>query len=84
MLVQTHPLIGSRVKRTPYGRCVDLPPDFPSSDWATLRKTSPWWKDSKYRVGTLTKKTRKIKIMNMLTHQQTILEVSFPLSKRFI
>ncbi|KAA6401354.1 MAG: putative flagellar associated protein [Streblomastix strix] len=35
----------------------------------------PWYKDEKYKVGFLTKKSRKIRLHNMLNHEEHILEV---------
>lgn len=35
----------------------------------------PWWADKGLHVGTLTRKTREIKLLNMLTKQETVLEV---------
>jgi hypothetical protein len=36
---------------------------------------SPWWTDKGLHVGMLTRKTRGIKLLNMLTKQETVLEV---------
>lgn len=35
----------------------------------------PWWKDSQYIIGKLTKKTMKIKITNMLTRKDDIIKI---------
>jgi len=35
----------------------------------------PWWKDQKLVMGNLTQRSRKIRIINMLTHQEDIIEV---------
>jgi len=35
-----------------------------------------WWKTKQYFIGRLTRKTRKIKIVNMLTVHEEIIEVS--------
>ena len=46
----------------------------PDAKWATDIET-PWWKDPQYVLGFLTAKTRKIKLLNMLSRQEMILEV---------
>ena len=46
----------------------------PDAAWASDVET-PWWKDSSYVLGSLTAKTRRIKLLNMLSRQETILEV---------
>lgn len=46
----------------------------PDAAWASDVET-PWWKDSSYVLGRLTAKTRRIKLLNMLSRQETILEV---------
>ena len=58
----------------PMGRFIHVPPSDPSASWSSAIGT-PWWIDSKYVVGRLTKKTRLIKLFNMLTQQETVLEV---------
>lgn len=35
----------------------------------------PWWKDERYSIGRLTKKTRNIRIINTLNHHEMSLEV---------
>lgn len=35
----------------------------------------PWWRNSKYIIGKLTQKPRKIRIVNMMTHHTDIIEV---------
>ncbi|ESN96027.1 hypothetical protein HELRODRAFT_67728, partial [Helobdella robusta] len=65
------PLTNISLIYTPYGRYVHVPPPYPSSDWANDFGT-PWWKDSNYYIGHLTKKTRKLKIINTLTSQQDV------------
>lgn len=58
----------------PMGRFLHAGPDEPSAAWSTEIGT-PWWKDKELCVGTLTQKTRRLKLLNMLTKQETILEV---------
>jgi hypothetical protein len=59
---------------TQLGRFMHVPPPYPSSDWAN-DFGKPWWKDEKYNIGILSKKTRFIKIKNALTLQNQIIEV---------
>ncbi len=55
-------------------RCIHVPPGGPCSNWKREAPTV-WWKDAQYCIGTLTKKTRKIRVKNTLTHQEHLLEV---------
>lgn len=57
------------VPYTPHGRFIHIPPPYPTTDWATDIGT-PWWKDQKYVLGYLTKKTRFVRIINTLTSQE--------------
>lgn len=57
-----------------HGRFIHVPPAFPASDWAN-DFGKPWWRDDKYSIGILSKKTRYIKIKNALTLQNQIIEV---------
>lgn len=50
------------------------PPKYPRSDWKN-DFGFPWWKDSNYCIGLLTKRTRKIKVINTLSNQEHLLEV---------
>ncbi|KAI9205356.1 uncharacterized protein BJ171DRAFT_567535 [Polychytrium aggregatum] len=75
--LKTHvnPLTGCVCYYTPWGRFLDVPPALPRSDWRS-EPTIPWWIDKeKYFVGKLSAKTRKIRIVNMLTKDEHILEV---------
>lgn len=36
-----------------------------------------WWKNDEFNIGRLTVKTRKIKIINMLTDHEDVIEVSY-------
>ncbi|XP_074839274.1 cytochrome b5 domain-containing protein 1 isoform X1 [Carettochelys insculpta] len=74
--IQTHidPLTGCLQYYTPQGRFLHIPPPLPRSDWANDFGL-PWWKDSKYEVGFLASKTRRIRIINTLTSQEHVLEV---------
>lgn len=58
----------------PYGRYLHIPPPEPTSDYST-EIGIPWWQDTRYCIGYLSKKVRKIIIVNMLTAQKDTLEV---------
>ena len=58
----------------PIGQYPHVPPVYPDSEW-NYDFDIPWWKDSNYKVGKLTKKVRKIKLMNTLTEHVDLLEV---------
>ncbi|TRY94231.1 hypothetical protein DNTS_028576 [Danionella cerebrum] len=45
------------------------------SHWFVPKKKDPWWKDSRYKVGLLSAKSRWIRIINTLTSQEQKLEV---------
>lgn len=59
---------------TPMGRFIHTPPLCPRTDWAN-DFGRPWWKDDSYRIGVLSAKTRKIRIVNTLTSQEQVLEM---------
>jgi len=46
----------------------------PVSTWRT-DFGSPWWRDEKLCIGSLSQSTRNIRIVNTLTHQEALLEV---------
>jgi len=58
----------------PQGRYLHVPSSEPSSQPDPIFKEA-WWKDKQYCIGHLTKKVRKIKIVNMLTAHEDVLEV---------
>jgi hypothetical protein len=59
-----------------HGNFIHMPPPYPTSEWAN-DFGKPWWKDEKYLIGILSKKTRYIKIKNALTLQNQIIEVIY-------
>jgi hypothetical protein len=59
---------------TPQGRFVHVPPPWPDSAWATDFGL-PWWLDPAYCIGRLSRKVRKVKIVNTLTGDEDVLEV---------
>ena len=70
------PITGCLVYFTQHGRFVHVPPPYPTSDWANDFGV-PWWRNDKYCIGILSKKTRFIKIINSLTLQHQIVEVGY-------
>ncbi|KAJ3303441.1 Cytochrome b5 domain-containing protein 1 [Kappamyces sp. JEL0829] len=72
---QINLLTGCETPITPVGRFLDVPPPLPRSDWKPKEGFTPWWIDQSNCMGYLSKKTRKIKIVNMLTKDEHILEV---------
>ena len=63
---------------SPQGPYLHLMPSEPDSDYSSMAAfTVPWWRDlNKYMVGGLTNKTRKIRLINMLTKHEDVLEVA--------
>lgn len=77
--IQTHinPLTECATPYTPDGRFIHVPPTVARSDWtpATLAHV-PWWFDrERYMIGKLSKKTRKLRIINTLTKDEHVIEV---------
>lgn len=53
-----------------------MPSQEPDSAWNQVPFTVPWWRDAeKYMIGRLTVKTRKVRIINMLTKHEDVLDV---------
>eukprot|EP00603_Paraphysomonas_imperforata_P009145 CAMPEP_0114413142 /NCGR_PEP_ID=MMETSP0103-20121206/700_1 /TAXON_ID=37642 ORGANISM="Paraphysomonas imperforata, Strain PA2" /NCGR_SAMPLE_ID=MMETSP0103 /ASSEMBLY_ACC=CAM_ASM_000201 /LENGTH=140 /DNA_ID=CAMNT_0001581203 /DNA_START=283 /DNA_END=705 /DNA_ORIENTATION=+ len=57
---------------TPDGRFIHCPPEDPT-DWTTDYECA-WWKDEKYIIGKLTQKQRLVKVINMLTHSEDVIQ----------
>eukprot|EP00002_Diphylleia_rotans_P023678 TRINITY_DN4659_c0_g1_i1.p1 TRINITY_DN4659_c0_g1~~TRINITY_DN4659_c0_g1_i1.p1 ORF type:complete len:212 (+),score=42.82 TRINITY_DN4659_c0_g1_i1:53-688(+) len=66
------PVAEIRVYYTPQGRFLHIPSTTPSTGAAT---ENPWWMEPRFCIGNLSKKTRKIRIINTLTHQEHEIEV---------
>jgi len=49
-----------------------VPPETPEPGFDT-RIDTPWWRDSKYCIGTLTQKTFKFYVMNLLSRQKVLM-----------
>jgi len=63
----------------PQGRYLHIPSINATSDAATevVEFDTPWWRDTdKYMIGRLTKKVRKINIMNTLTKDDETMDVA--------
>ena len=58
---------------TPHGRFVHVPPPDPRDKTPALE--TPWWKDSKFIIGKLTRQTRMIKVVNMVTRTEDVITV---------
>jgi len=73
---KTHidPVTGLLEIYCPWGRYIHVPPQGPESNWATNYE-APWWEGNKYCIGSATKRTRKVTIVNLLTKQKQTLEV---------
>ncbi|GAB5371417.1 hypothetical protein AAMO2058_001578100 [Amorphochlora amoebiformis] len=69
------PTTGIITPYLPYGRYLHIAPLDPTTKWATDFGT-PWWKDEKSCIGKLSKKPRKLTIVNTLTSQEHTLEVA--------
>ena len=70
----------------PDGRFLHCPDSIPETRDLELNMGStetetnievPWWRDRNLVLGKLTQRSRKIRIINMLTHQEDIIEVVF-------
>ncbi|OMJ67742.1 hypothetical protein SteCoe_35022 [Stentor coeruleus] len=69
------PVSNMKVVYCPFGRYLHVPPIDPSGYFDTSFKI-PWWKDEKYYIGHLSKKPRKIRLLNMLSKTDDIIEVA--------
>jgi hypothetical protein len=74
--IKTHvdPKTGLEVYYTPNGRFVHVPAPIATTELENDYDI-PWWKDELYKIGFLTKKTRRIRIVNALTAHEATLEV---------
>nr|CCC93292.1 conserved hypothetical protein [Trypanosoma congolense IL3000] len=68
------PETGFRTYAQPFGRFAHTPTVLPDSS-IDLSYEVPWWKDERYVIGHLTRKTRKIRIINTLNGHENTLEV---------
>ena len=58
----------------PMGRYLHIPPIMPDSSWEKSF-TQPWWYDENLRIGALTQKTRKLRIINLYTKDDDVIDV---------
>lgn len=58
---------------TPFGLYPNIPSPYPDAEF-DYNFIVPWWKNADFKVGRLTKKVRKIKIMNTLTEHVDLIE----------
>ena len=57
------------------GRYLHIPPLEPDASWDNTSFLLPWWKDVGLRVGQLTRKTRKLRVINLTTGDDDVIEV---------
>lgn len=57
------------------GRYVHVPPPYPSASFSTRIETCWWDDEERYCVGTLSRRTRALRVVNTLTGQEDELEV---------
>jgi len=67
------PSTGVLTHQCPHGIILHVPPPCPSSGYQGVER--PWWKETRYQIGRLTKKIRLIRLVNTLTLQTTTIEV---------
>mmetsp|Transcript_28273 Transcript_28273/g.27109 ORF Transcript_28273/g.27109 Transcript_28273/m.27109 type:complete len:157 (-) Transcript_28273:168-638(-) len=65
------PLRNIRLPYTPYGRFIHVPSPDPTDGFAIM--DVPWWEGDTYIVGKLTMKKRMVKIANMLTRVDDVI-----------
>lgn len=63
-----------RLSFTPLGDVLHKPPAEPRSNWAN-DFAEPWWRDTTFRIASLSQKQRQIRIVNTLTHQEHVITV---------
>jgi hypothetical protein len=59
----------------PLGRYLHIPPITPDSNWDSESFSLPWWKDESLRIGKLTEKTRKLRVINLYTKDDDVIDV---------
>jgi len=62
---------------TPQGRFIGIPPLITDTTDSSADGDAGeiWWRDSKYCIGSLSSKTRNIRVVNTLTHDEHTIEV---------
>lgn len=59
---------GKQVYYCPYGRFLHIPSIEATTHQEPVAEI-PWWRDRNYVIGKLSQKVRRLRIINMLTHQ---------------
>ena len=74
--IKTHgdPVTNLKRPYVPMGRFLDVPPTEPVTDWDTI-PSRPWWKNETLVIGKLSQTMRKIRVKNVLTGQEHLMEV---------
>ena len=57
------------------GRFLHIPPMIPDSSWDPAQCRLPWWNNDSLRIGQLTEKTRKLRVINLTTGDDDVIEV---------
>lgn len=68
---RTNPVTGKTIYYTHEGLFLHVPDVSKKEEMIK----NPWWKGPKYCIGSMTVKKRQIKIVNMLTKHEDIIEV---------
>eukprot|EP00941_MAST-03F_sp_MAST-3F-sp1_P003637 g3637.t1 len=68
------PQTGINLPYMPFGRFIQAPPKMPTNDWRNDFGT-PWWRNPNFCIGELSRKTQRIRVVNTLSSQETLLEV---------
>jgi len=68
------PIKNMKTYYIPQGRFVHVPPAEPVSDWDNSFEV-PWWKDATLKVGKLSASTRSLRVKNVLTGHEHLMEV---------
>ena len=73
------PVSNLRTPYLPFGRFIDIPPSAqPVTNWSfdVFHDDMPWWKNWKFVVGLKSEKSRQIRIVNVLTNQENVIQVA--------
>ena len=68
------PSTGLQTYAQPFGRFIHVPTLRPDSSMDPSYEL-PWWRDAKFIIGELTKRSRRIRLVNTLTGHDALLEV---------
>ena len=59
----------------PTGRYLHIPPITPDSEWDPEKIGTPWWRDDDLRIGQVTQKVRRVRLINMITKDDDYMDV---------